>query len=60
MMGPNVVIYTQNHETKRTDIPMCRQGVIIGAGAVVRNDLPDYAVVIGNPAQIIKFRKKVE
>lgn len=87
MMGPNVTIYTQNHETRRTDIPMCEQGfksvgvnigndcwicegviilpgvnvgngVILGAGCVVRRDIPDYAVVIGNPAEIEKFRKK--
>lgn len=31
-------------------------GVILGAGCVVRGNIPDYAVVIGNPAQIIKFR----
>ena len=28
----------------------------IGAGAVVRNDIPPYALVIGNPAQIVGFR----
>lgn len=33
-------------------------GVILGAGSVVRRDVPDYAVVIGNPAEIVKFRKK--
>lgn len=27
--------------------------VIVGAGAVVRNDIPDNSVVIGNPAQVI-------
>lgn len=28
----------------------------IGAGAVVINDIPDYAVAVGNPARIIKTR----
>lgn len=27
----------------------------IGAGAVVRNNIPPYAIVIGNPAKVIKF-----
>lgn len=31
-------------------------GVIVGAGAVVRGHVPDYAVVIGNPAQVIRMR----
>lgn len=31
--------------------------VTIGAGAVVINDIPDYAVVVGNPARIIKYNQ---
>ncbi|MET3028178.1 acetyltransferase [Flavobacterium sp. UW10123] len=30
-------------------------GVTIGAGAVIINDVPDYAVVVGNPGNIIKY-----
>lgn len=29
----------------------------IGAGSVVINDVPDFAVVVGNPAKIIKYNK---
>ena len=32
------------------------RGVVIGAGSVVSSDIPDYAVVGGNPAKIIKYR----
>jgi acetyltransferase EpsM len=31
---------------------------IIGAGAVIIKDVPDYAVVVGNPGKIIKFKEK--
>lgn len=31
-------------------------GVIVGAGSVVRGRIPDYAVVAGNPAQVVRMR----
>lgn len=29
--------------------------VVVGAGSVVIRDVPDYAVIVGNPARIIKY-----
>jgi acetyltransferase-like isoleucine patch superfamily enzyme len=32
--------------------------MIISAGAVVTKDVPDFAVVGGNPAKVINYRNK--
>lgn len=86
IMAPDVAIYTVNHNTARTDIPIKYQGnteekpvyigdscwicarviilpgvkigkgCVIAAGAVVSKDVPDYSVVAGNPAVIVKNR----
>jgi len=88
MMGPNVTIWTANHNFSQTDIPMNQQGIsgespvtikddvwigsnvvilagvtigqgaIVGAGAIVTKDVPDWAVVAGNPAKVIKMRRE--
>ncbi|RBN49610.1 acetyltransferase [Flavobacterium psychrolimnae] len=34
--------------------------VTIGAGAILLNDVPDYAIVVGNPGKIIKYNKEHE
>lgn len=37
------------------------KGCVIGANAVVTKDIPDYCVVVGNPARIVKqydFKEK--
>jgi acetyltransferase-like isoleucine patch superfamily enzyme len=31
------------------------EGAIVGAGSLVTKNVPDFAVVVGNPAQIIKY-----
>jgi hypothetical protein len=39
--------------------PGCRQigiGAVVGAGAVLTKDVPDFAIVAGNPARILRFR----
>jgi tetrahydrodipicolinate N-succinyltransferase len=33
---------------------------VIGAGAVVTKPIPDYAVAVGNPARVIRFREGSE
>jgi acetyltransferase-like isoleucine patch superfamily enzyme len=45
-----------------TVLPGVRIGkhAIIGAGAVVSKDVPDYAVAVGNPAVVKKYRKRIE
>lgn len=46
-LGRNVII---------TNSANIGNGVIAGAGAVITKDVPDYAVVAGVPAHIIRYR----
>lgn len=46
-LGRNVII---------TNYANIGNGVIGGAGSIITKDVPDYAVVVGAPARIIRFR----
>ena len=88
IMAPECTIFTSNHKTNRTDIPIKYQGTteekaviihddvwigyrviilpgveigcgaVIGAGAVVSKNIPEYAVAVGNPARVVKYRNQ--
>lgn len=36
------------------------KGSVIGAGAVVKEPIPEYSIVIGNPAKVVSNRKKTK
>ena len=56
---PVVIGYGADIGTNATVLPGVHVGVhaIVGAGAVVVDDVPEYAVVAGVPAKLIRMRK---
>lgn len=34
------------------------EGAVIGAGAVVSKNIPAYAIAVGNPAKVVRYRNK--
>ena len=50
-LGRNVVIVNYSN---------IGNGVIAGAGSIITHDVPDYAIVVGAPARIIRYRYSKE
>lgn len=49
-------VWIGNHVTILPGVTV-GDGVVIGAGTIVNKDVPAYAVIVGNPAKILKYRK---
>jgi acetyltransferase-like isoleucine patch superfamily enzyme len=60
IIKPVIVGYGADVGTNATILPGVRIGAhaIVGAGAVVADDVPDYAVVAGVPARVLRSRRK--
>ena len=39
------------------DGSILREGCVIGAGSVVRSEVPAYSINVGNPLRLIRFRE---
>ena len=53
VIGPDVWL---GHGVKVLPGNRIGAGVVVGSNAVVTRDLPDYAVAVGVPAQVVKYR----
>ena len=49
-IGTRVIIFSK--------VKRIGKGSIIGAGSIVTRDVPDFAIVGGNPAKVIRFRNQ--
>ena len=50
-------VWIGNRVTILSNCKRIGNGAIIGACSVVTKDVPDYAIVAGNPAKVIRYRK---
>jgi acetyltransferase-like isoleucine patch superfamily enzyme len=39
------------------DGAILRQGSVVGAGMIIRDEIPEYSIYAGNPARLIGWRK---
>jgi acetyltransferase-like isoleucine patch superfamily enzyme len=60
VIKPVVIGYGADIGTNATVLPGVRVGAhaIIGAGAVVTADIPDYAIAAGVPARVLRYRNQ--
>lgn len=57
--GVKFIMNGGNHETRPVStfpFEIFGNGAIVATKAVVTKDVPDYAIVAGNPAQVVKMR----
>ena len=62
VVKPVTIGYGADVGTNATVLPGVRVGAhsIVGAGAVLTHDVPDYAVVAGVPARVLRSRRQQE
>jgi acetyltransferase-like isoleucine patch superfamily enzyme len=56
LIGSDVQIIDHGHGITK-DRRIREQHAVIGANAVVVSDIPDYAIAVGIPARVVKFRE---
>ena len=54
-MNPGLAQGKWNSSADQALRPSFGKRAVVGAAAVVTKDVPDYAVAVGNPAQVIKY-----
>lgn len=68
MMGPDCIIYTQNHQFSNLDIPMCKQGFDIPFPVYIDDDvwiggrviiLPGVHVMGGQLLELVRWSQKM-
>lgn len=53
-------VWIGNRITILPNVRRIGNGAILGACAVITKDVPEYAIVAGNPAKIIRYRKLIK